>query len=364
MREAKTNFARKPAEPRTSAHMKAIRIHGPRDARYEEIPDPEPGPDDVLIKVKSVAICGTDIELFDGTMFYIKSGMTKYPFIPGHEWSGEVVEPGSNVTAFRPGDAVVGECSIGCRKCKKCQGGNYHLCADRRETGLIGQPGGMAQFISYPQHFLHKVDGLSYEQAAFIEPTGVAVNPAHKTRITPADRVAVVGPGPIGLFAVQIARAYGAKQVVLVGGSDSRLLAGLDLGADAVADYRKGHVGDQVREATCGEMADVVIEAVGRKSVWPMISSIVAPMARVAMTGLFAGEICDVDFDPLVVREITVFGCLGAPGMWPECISLHQRGLVRTDRIITHRMALEDFAEAVEISRTRRDGAIKVVLTP
>jgi L-iditol 2-dehydrogenase len=163
---------------------------------------------------------------------------------------------------------------------------------------------------------------------------------------------------------VQVAKAYGARQVVLVGGSDSRLQAGLALGADAVADYRQGDVAAQVREATGGEMVGVVIEAVGRKSVWPMIASIVAPGARVAMTGLFAGEICDVNFDPLVVQEISVLGCLGAPGMWPECISLHQRGLVRTDLIVTNRMALADFAEAVEISRTRRDGAIKVVLTP
>jgi len=107
-----------------------------------------------------------------------------------------------------------------------------------------------------------------------------------------------------------------------------------------------------------------LVLAVGRKSVWPMIASIVAPGARLAMTGLFAGEICDVNFDPLVVQEISVLGSLGAPGMWPECISLHQRGLVRTDRIVTHRMPLADFAEAVEISRTRRDGAIKFVLNP
>ena len=345
--------------------MKAIRIHGPRDARHEEVPDPKPGPDDVLVRVKAVAICGTDVELYDGTMFYLTSGLAKYPFIPGHEWSGEVVEAGENARAdFQPGDAVVGECSIGCRRCKRCLSGNYHLCADRSETGLLKQPGAMAEFISYPRHFLHKVDGLSFEQAAFIEPTGIAVNPARKTRITPADRVAVIGPGPIGLFAVQVARAYGAKQVLLVGGSDSRLQAGLDLGADATVDYRKGDVGPQVRDLTNGEMVDVVIEAVGRKSVWPMIASIVAPGARVAMTGLFAGEICDVNFDPLVVQEVSVLGCLGAPGMWPECISLHRRGLVRTDRIITHRMALAEFSEAVEISRTRRDGAIKVVLTP
>lgn len=345
--------------------MKAIRIHGPRDARFEDVPDPQPGPDDVLIRIKAVAICATDVELFDGDMFYITSGLTKYPFIPGHEWSGEVIEVGENARAdFQPGDAVVGECSIGCRKCKRCLSGNYHLCQDRSETGLLKQPGGMAEYISFPRFFLHKIDGLSFEQAAFIEPTGIAVNPVRKTRITPADRVAVMGPGPIGLFAVQVAKAYGARQVIIVGGREERLQAALKLGADVAVNYREGQVAEHVREATEGEMADVVIEAVGRKSVWPMIAGIVAPGARVAMTGLFAGELCEVDFDPLVVQEVAVLGCLGAPGMWPECISLHRRGLVRTDQIITHRMKLADFAEAIEISRSRTAGAIKVVLTP
>jgi threonine dehydrogenase-like Zn-dependent dehydrogenase len=108
----------------------------------------------------------------------------------------------------------------------------------------------------------------------------------------------------------------------------------------------------------------VVIEAVGKKSVWPMIASIVAPGARIAMTGLFAGATCDVDFDPLVVNEIVINGSLGAPGMWPECISLFQKGLVRAERLITHRMPLSAFAEAIEISRNRTDGAIKVLLEP
>lgn len=344
--------------------MKAIRIHGPKDARYEEVPTPKPGPDDVLVKIKAVAICATDVELFDGVMFYITSGLTKYPFIPGHEWSGEVVEVGGNVTGFKIGDAVVGECSIGCRKCRRCQSGHYHLCKDRSETGLLKQPGGMAEYISYPQFFLHKIGNLPYEDAAFIEPTGIAVNPARKTRISPSDRVAVMGPGPIGLFAVQVAKAYGARQVVLVGGREERLQAGLDLGADVAVNYHEGDVARQVSEATDGDLVDVVIEAVGNKSVWPMISSIVAPGARVAMTGLFAGDVCAVDFDPLVVQEISIFGCLGAPGLWPECISLHTRGLVRAERIITHRLPLSEFAEAIEIARGRKEGAIKVLLTP
>ena len=122
--------------------MKAIRIHGPKEVGFEDVPTPRP--DDVLVRVHAVAICATDIELFDGRMFYIISGMASLTLIPGHEWSGEVVELGANVRGFFVGDRVAGECSIGCRQCTYCYKGLYHLCPNRSETGLIKQVGGFA----------------------------------------------------------------------------------------------------------------------------------------------------------------------------------------------------------------------------
>jgi L-iditol 2-dehydrogenase len=344
--------------------MKAIRIHGPRDARYEEVPTLEIGPDHVLVRVRAVAICGTDIELYDGVMFYITSGRTKYPFTPGHEWSGEVAAVGSNVTEFHVGDRVVGECSIGCRQCSFCRRGWYHLCRALSETGILRQPGAMAEYIAYPRFFLHKCSGLPFEHAAFIEPTGVAINAVKRTRVTPDDFVAVMGPGPIGLFATQVAKAYGARAVILVGTRDERLAAGRDMGADVTVNLRTENLVEKVREATDGRMVDVVIEAAGKKEVWPAIASILAPAARVGMTGLFAGAKCEVDFDPLVVNEVSILGCLGGPNLWSEAIALHERGLVRADRLITHRLPLPEFVRGVEISRGRTGGAIKVLIEP
>ena len=344
--------------------MKAIRIHGPEDARFEEVPTPDPKPDEVLVRVRAVALCATDVELFDGVMFYITSGMTKYPFIPGHEWSGEVVAAGSEAGEFQPGEKVVGECSLGCRSCRWCLKGWYHLCPDRAETGLLKQPGAFAEYIAFPKYFLHKCNELAHEQAAFIEPTGVAINAARRAGVCPGDYVAVMGPGPIGLFAVQAAKAYGARKVILVGRSDGRLEAGRALGADVTVNVATEDLVEKVRDATQSHMVDVVIEAAGRKEVWPAIAAILAPRARVAMTGLFAGAKCEVDFDPLVVGEVTVLGCLGGPSLWPEAISLHASGKMRTTEIITHRLPLADFARGIEISRKRIDNAIKVLVEP
>jgi L-iditol 2-dehydrogenase len=314
--------------------------------------------------VKSAGICGTDMELFDGTMFYLTSGMARLPLIPGHEWSGEIVETGARATEFKPGDRVTGECTVGCMQCDYCRKGWYNQCPHRTETGILNRDGGFAEYISFPRHFLHLCNGLEFDDAAFIEPTGIAIYPVKLASVTPADSVAVMGPGPIGLFAVQVLRAYGARKIILVGTRDDRLEVGRAVGADDTVNVRREDLVEKVRDATDGHMVDVVVEAVGKTSVWSDIMSIVAPRARIALTGLFAGETCAVDFDPVVVNNISILGCLGSPNLWEEAISLHERGLVSSAPLITHRLPLSRFAEAVEIVRERRDGAIKTVLQP
>ncbi len=344
--------------------MKAIRVYGPKDARYEDVPEPQAGPDEVLIRVKAAALCGTDLEFYDGTMFYITSKMTRLPLIPGHEWAGEVVEVGSNVHEFNPGDRVTGECSVSCRSCADCIRGWYNQCQFRTETGLLNRDGGFAEYIAFPKYFLHKCNRMTFDEASFIEPTGIALYPTKLARVCPQDFVAVMGPGPIGLFAVQTARAYGARKVILVGTRDDRLDIGRQVGADATVNVKNQNLIEKVREATNGHMVDVVIEAVGKAAVWNDIVSILAPRARIAMTGLFAGQKCTVDFDPLVINNITILGCLGGPSVWDEAIHLHESGKVTAKPIITHRLPLKDFVQGIEMMRHRTDNAVKVVLAP
>jgi len=344
--------------------MKAIRVYGAKDVRYEDVPMPQVGPDDVLIRVYAAGLCGTDLEVYDGTMFYITSGMTSLPFIPGHEWSGEVVELGSNVREFSVGDKVTGECSVGCRACSYCIRGWYNQCQFRTETGLLNRDGSFAEYISFPKYFLHKCNAMAYDEASFIEPTGVALYATKLAQVCPEDYVAVMGPGPIGLFAVQTAKAYGARKVILAGTRDSRLEVGRQVGADAVVNVRTENLVERVKEVTNGHMVDAVIEAAGKPSVWDDITAIVAPRARIAMTGLFAGEKCAVDFDPLVIGNIAILGSLGGPSVWDEAIALHESGKVTAKPLITHRLPLQDFVKGIEIMRNRTDNAIKVVLEP
>lgn len=343
---------------------KAIRYYGPKDVRYEDVDVPEPGPGEVLIKVKAAGFCGTDLEVYDGVMFYFTSGMTYTPITPGHEWSGEVVATGKDADEFSVGDRVTGECSVGCLKCPYCVKGWYNQCPHRTETGLLNREGGFAEYIVFPKYFLHKCNRMSFDEAAFIEPTGVALYATKLARTCPDDYVAVMGPGPIGLFAVQTAKAYGARKVILVGTRDERLEVGRRVGADATVNTRKEDLVAKVREITGGHMIDVVIEAVGKPAAWDDIASILAPRARIAMTGLFAGQKCSVDFDPLVINNVTILGSLGGPSVWDEAISLHERGMITAKPLITHHLPLRDFVKGIEIMRNRTDNAIKVVLEP
>lgn len=344
--------------------MKAIRYHGPKDVRYEEIAKPEPGPDDVLVRVRAAGLCGTDLEVYDGVMFYFTSGMTYTPITLGHEWAGDVVELGENVKEFAIGDRVTGECSVGCLKCSYCIRGWYNQCPNRTETGLLNREGGFAEYIAFPKYFLHKCSRMAYEEAAFIEPTGVALYATKLARTCPEDYAAVMGPGPIGLFAVQTAKAYGARKVILVGTRDDRLAVGKQVGADVTVNVKTEDLVEKVKQATDGHMVDVVLEAVGKPAVWDDIASIIAPRGRIAMTGLFAGQKCAVDFDPLVINNITILGSLGGPSCWDEAIDLHERGKVTAKPLITHRLPLADFVKGIEIMRNRTDNAIKVVLEP
>jgi len=344
--------------------MKAIRYHGPRDVRLEDIAMPTVGPDDVLVKVRAAGLCGTDLEVYDGVMFYFTSGMTRVPITPGHEWAGEVVDMGKNVTGFRRGDRVTGECSVGCMRCSYCIRGWYNQCPHRTETGLLNREGGFAEYISFPQYFLHKCNAMAFDEAAFIEPAGVALGATKLARVCPEDYVAVMGPGPIGLFAVQTAKAYGARAVILAGTREDRLAVGRRVGADVTVNVNAGNILDKVKEATGGHMVDVVIEAAGRPAVWDAIASILAPRARIAMTGLFAGTKCAVDFDPLVINNVSILGSLGGPGVWDEASTLHEAGRITAAPLITHRLPLSDFVKGIEIMRNRTGGAIKVVLEP
>jgi L-iditol 2-dehydrogenase len=344
--------------------VKAFRIHGPRSARYEEVPDPQVDPDEVLVRVRAVAVCGTDLEIFQGTMFYFTSGLARYPIIPGHEWSGEVLAVGEQVRGVRPGDKVVGECTVACGRCEYCQKGWYNQCPARRETGILGLDGGYAERMAFPASFLHRFSGLSFEEASLCETTAIAVYAVKLVGTGPADYVAVLGSGPIGLQALQAARACGARRVVVIGGRASRRDLAVRLGADAALDRDAPDLGARILRETDGRRFDVVIEATGNPAVTRDMLTYVRPRGRISLVGLFNSRRGELDLDALVVNNITLQGSLGSPNVWDETLHLLESARIQAAPLLTERLPLEQAPDVLRMMEERRPDLIKAVLIP
>lgn len=348
--------------------MKAIVIHGPCEAKYEEVPVKKPESGEVVIKVKAVGLCGTDYELYTNDMVYIKEGLCKLPMIPGHEWSGVITEVGENSRGFKIGDKVTGECTVSCGHCSFCKKGHPNMCLNRTETGVMSRDGGFAEYITFPVSALHKFEGIAFEEAALIEPTGVAMYVVMRAQVSPLDNVLVMGPGPIGLQAAQIAKKiFNAKRVILSGTRKERLDRGKVFGLDGYVNVREENLFERVREITGGEMIDAVVETSGGSDVFDDIKKVINPCGRVGMVGFFGPKKPNCDWDSFTTRDIDIFGALGSPNVWDDVISLMESGKLEAKSLISHVAELksyDDFKNALDTMVDRRENVCKIILKP
>jgi len=344
--------------------MRAVQITGPEVCRVCDIEEPELEDGDVRIEVLGSGICATDVEIFAGDMVYFTRGMATWPVVPGHEWVGKILEIGQTVTGFEVGMHVVGEVSLGCSLCASCKSGNYHRCPTRCETGILNRPGSFAQIIHHPAHYLHQIDSsVPVTAAALVEPTAVAFNGVLRAQVSPQDYVVVFGDGPIGLLLLQVAQAFGARKVALVGASDHRLEKARQLQANPVIDARKDNVESALIHAGMGVLPSVALEATGRPEAAYTALHSVCPGGRVVFQGLFAGQpLPDLDLDQIVINDLTVLGALGSPNIWPDVIRLIESGKVNPAAIVSDELSLEQFSAGLE--KARSGAGIKVLIRP
>ncbi len=342
--------------------MKAIVIDGAKTAAFRTVAQEPLGPGDVLVRLLATGICGTDVEIFDGTMPYFTAGMARYPVIPGHEWVGEIVETGTAVTGFRPGDRVVGECSVGCMACATCLAGAYHRCARRTETGILNRNGGFAEYVTFPALFLHPIARhVPIECAAMVEPAAVAFNGVRRAGVSPRDSVAVFGDGPIGLLVAMMARAFAARHVTVVGGTPHRLALARDLGVDATIDIGDAPDIAAALQDASGAAPTVAIEATGNPAAVETAINAVATGGRIVLLGLFTGQRPRaLDLDRLVIGEISLRGALGSPGVWPDVIRLIESGRIDPRPLVSETLPLSGFVDG--IARVRARSGVKVMI--
>jgi len=337
--------------------MRAILITGERELEYKNVPTPSIKPNEVLVKVRNVGVCGTDLEIYHGVLGYIQSGLTTFPLIPGHEWSGEVLLKGDNVHNFEIGDRVVGETTLACGKCDYCRRGLYNLCPDRLENGILGKDGAAAEYMAFPVDSLYKFQSLSFEQACLIEPAAVAFRGMKRANVTPEDHVIVFGAGTIGLLSVQMAKAFGARKVTLVDYLQPKLDIGKELGADQIINLSQKILANEIEDT-----GSVFIEASGNPKAFESIISIADISARVCLLGVCGGRKASIDIDKIVLHELNVFGSLSSPGVWESVIKLIDTGKINLEKLITHKLPFTKLEQAFQLMENKDQSLIKAII--
>lgn len=343
--------------------MQAVRLLGPGRLALERLPRPTPGPGEVLVRVAAVGLCQTDVELLTGIHGAIREGLTQYPIIPCHEWSGYVAELGAGVTHLQPGDLVVGETGIGCLRCRLCLTGHHNICRAATETGILKRDGALREYHVQNATFVHRYPVDDPAAAALVEPASVGVYSCHKAQVSPLDRVAVVGAGTIGQFCAQAARAFGARTVLVVSRSAPKLRLAEKLGVDRAVSAATADLRAVAEELTDGEGFDVVIEAAGTRPAFDEALRLCGPAGRVALVGLSSAEPYGYGLDTIIDREQTIIGVRGSPNTYPQTIDLIVKGAVQTAPLITQRFPLAEYEEAFRVAREGGAGVLKVLLT-
>lgn len=325
----------------------------------KEVEVPRPKADEVLIKVKAVGICGTDVPILKGIR------EVPIPLIPGHEFAGDIVEVGSEVKNYKVGDRVTPAIVISCGKCYFCNKGLETLCDNIIETG-IHVDGAFAEYVTVPEKVLHSLpENMTYEQGASIDPIASAYHPIKKACIGSEDTVVVFGPGPIGIYAVQLAKAEGAKRVINVGvkGDEERLELSKKLGADnIIINNGESELTDKISELTDGRMADVVVEATGHPSVFQSCIDTLRKHGRMILVGIHHAPVT-ADISQIVRRELQIKGSICYTWSdYKECIDLVESGKVKVEPMISHTFDLKDIDDAMKIIDERK--AIKIILHP
>jgi L-iditol 2-dehydrogenase len=347
--------------------MRALVLHAPHEFSLEQVPEPEPGPYELLCRVTAVAICGTDPHIIAGEFpgFWPK----EFPLIPGHEWCGEVVElgPGAAELGWETGVRVAGTSHAGCGFCRLCIEGRYNLCENYGDERLHSQyghytPGSYADYVVHSVKSVFPVpDELSDEEVAMLDPTSIALHTVKRGGQAPGDTVTVIGPGVMGLIVADCARALGAGRVIVVG-RGVRLQKAEELGHEVV-DFTAEDPVAAVRERTGGRGADVALECSGDPAAVGQGVEMVRKGGRVAVIGIPL-EPAPVPLRRMVLDEVDVVGVRAAAGEMPEAIALVAAGRLRLRELVTHRFSLDEFDEAYRVFTERVDGALKVIVRP
>lgn len=344
--------------------MKAVVKYDNVDGATElrEVPVPEIGPDDVLVRVAYIGICGSDPHMHHNKVSY----KVNVPLILGHEFSGTVEKVGANVKGYRPGDRVTAETHADyCGQCMLCRTNNYHVCRDRKGYGFQID-GAFAKYVRVPQRILHRLPAnVNLREAALTEPLCVAYSSLVKNaHIRPGDLVAVIGPGPIGLLCIKMAQILGASDIVAIGtaGDDERLEMAKEMGATLTINSSREDPVAAIMSMRDGYGADLVVDAAGFSPTLKLSLDIVRPCGQINKIG-WGPQPVGFSLDQIIAKAVTLRGTFSHNwDVWEKCLVLMDKKTVELEKLITHELPISEWEKGLELIESRE--AVKVVLVP
>lgn len=318
--------------------LKALVYYGSKDVKVEQTPEPKAAKGTVKVKVKFAGICGTDLH-----EYLHKTFVTKDKIILGHEFTGEIVEVGENVTRFKAGDRVAVEPIWGCGECDTCKTGNYNICPDMKSYG-IHENGGFAEYVVVKEANVFALpDTLSYEFAALIEPLAVVLQSIRKSKFKIGDSVALFGAGPIGLLLSECLRAAGASKILVAEVSEERRNLALKMGADIVINPVVEDAVQVIKDNTNGGV-DVSFDVAGVEATFNQSLDCLKPNGELMIVSVFANPI---EYHPTVqvVGEKNINSSLGYNNIFAKAIDLLSKGSLKVEPVITSMISLDNIVE-------------------
>lgn len=350
--------------------MRAIVAYAPHDYRFEQVPVPEIGPNEILLKVEACGICAGDVKSFEGAPSFWgddkQPAYIKAPMIPGHEFIGHVVAYGEGVKDFKLNDRITSEQIVPCWDCRFCNRGEYWMCEKHDLYGFQNNVnGGMAEYIKIPKEGInhHVPDDLPMNKAILIEPYACSLHAVQRASVKLGDFVVLSGAGTLGLGMIGAIKKSGPEKLVVLDLSEERLALAKHFGADIVMNPAKEDVVTKIKEMTEGYGCDIYIEATGAGKSVEQGLAMIRKLGRFVEFSVFKDPVA-VDWSIISDRkELDVLGSHLGPYCYPMTIKGIQNGDFPTDGVVTHVFPLEKYKEAFDIMK-KGVGSLKVVLDP
>ena len=327
----------------------------------EEVEIDEPvisAPDDVLISVKVVGICGSDMLSYQG-----KHELLTYPRVLGHEFSGIVEAVGAGVTGVKAGDQVVVEPLLSCGECMPCRTGDYNVCVNLKVLGVHADGACQEKVLVKADRVFKLASSATLEEGAMVEPLCVGLEVSRRGRLSIEDTLVIFGAGAIGLCALKVAKCYRARKVISVDVDDNRLKLAQDMGADYTINSAKENLQDRVMELTDGEGASLVMEATGVEAALEACFTVTAYRGRVAILGFYKSPLVQIPPIHIVKKELDVYGSRVYNNRFPLALDLLAKGQVNLKDLITHRFPFDQIDQAIKTALDPNEQSLKVIVS-